>query len=244
MDKEKAKRLIDPLFFAGVAHRGLWDKDSTENGMDAFKKAIDKGFAFEYDIHLTKDEQLVVCHDEELERTTGKKGIIEHLTLKEIKEGYRLHDGGEIPTLQEVIDLNNGRVPMVVELKPFESNYKALGKKAYQALANIEDKSKIIIISFDPRALLSFGKHGFARHLLLLKRRMDVFLTRHFFEGIDIEITLVEDRRIKRYFKNHVVNLWTLESLSDLELIAGKVDTVTFQKIAPEKVREYFPLAQ
>ena len=99
MKKAVALSRINPVFLNGIAHRGLHNKEFTENGMKAFKNAIDHGVAFEYDIHLTKDGELVVCHDENLVRTTGKDGIIEDLTLKEIKENYRLLDGGEIPTL-------------------------------------------------------------------------------------------------------------------------------------------------
>ena len=107
MNKRKAISKINPVFLNGIAHRGLHNKEFTENGMKAFQNAIDHEVAFEFDIHITKDGELVVCHDEDLKRTTGKEGIIEHLTLKEIKDNYRLLDGGEIPTLQEVFDLNH-----------------------------------------------------------------------------------------------------------------------------------------
>ena len=113
MTKKKVLSKINPVFLEGIAHRGLHNGDFTENGLKAFENAINHGVAFEYDIHLTKDNELVVCHDESLKRTTGKEGIIEDLTLKEIKENYRLLDGGEIPTLQEVINLMK-RHPCIV----------------------------------------------------------------------------------------------------------------------------------
>ena len=81
MRKEKAISRINPLFLEGIAHRGLHNEEYTENGIKAFTNAIEHGVAFEFDIHLTKDGQLVVCHDENLVRTTGKEGIIEDLTL-------------------------------------------------------------------------------------------------------------------------------------------------------------------
>ena len=79
MRKKKALSKIDPRFLNGIAHRGLHNEEFTENGLNAFKNAIDHGVAFEFDIHLTKDNQLIVCHDEDLKRTTGKEGIIEDL---------------------------------------------------------------------------------------------------------------------------------------------------------------------
>ena len=62
MNKNKAISLIDKRFLLGVAHRGLHDDKATENGMLAFKQAIDNNVAFEYDVHLTKDNQLIVLH--------------------------------------------------------------------------------------------------------------------------------------------------------------------------------------
>ena len=108
--------------------------------MNAFKNAIDHGTAFEFDIHLTKDNELVVCHDENLVRTTGKEGIIEDLTLQEIRDNYRLLDGGVIPTFQEVLDLNHDKVPMASECKVFRKNYKPLAAKCNEMLRkNIKD---------------------------------------------------------------------------------------------------------
>ena len=139
MKKTVALSKINPVILNGVAHRGLHNEKFTENGMKAFQNAIDHGVAFEFDIHLTKDNELVVCHDENLKRTTGKEGIIEDLTLKEIKDNYRLLDGGEIPTLQEVFDLNKERVPMVIELKVFRKNYKELAAKSAEMFKQIKD---------------------------------------------------------------------------------------------------------
>ena len=105
MTKKKVISRINPLFLEGIAHRGYHNEKFTENGMKAFENAIKHNLPIELDIHLTLDNELVVCHDEDLKRTTGKEGIIERLTLKEIKDNYRLLDGGEIPTFIEVLNL-------------------------------------------------------------------------------------------------------------------------------------------
>ena len=106
---KKHERLFGKDFFGPIAHRGLHDKNITENSMTGFQKAIENGLPFEFDIHLTKDGELVVCHDDNLARTTGKEGIIEDLTLKEIKDNYRLLDGTSVPTLKEIMDFEQKR---------------------------------------------------------------------------------------------------------------------------------------
>ena len=190
MNKNKVLSKINPVFLNGIAHRGLHNKEFTENGLKAFKNAIDHGVAFEFDIHLTKDNELVVCHDENLKRTTEKEGIIEDLTLKEIKENYRLLDGGEIPTLQEVFDLNKEKVPMVIELKVFRKNYKSLAEKAKLAFQNIKDKKNALIISFDPRSLWPLRREGFIRSLLVVKSDEYTWPFRLTVESVDLDMEL------------------------------------------------------
>ena len=236
MNKKKFISLIDPRFLKGIAHRGLHNEQYTENGMKAFKNAIDHDLAFEYDIHLTKDNQLIVCHDEDLKRTTGKEGIIEDLTLKEIKDNYHLLDGGEIPTLQEVLDLNHEQVPMVIELKVFRKNYKPLAAKATEELKQIKDKSKVMIISFDPRSLWPMKKAGFVRSLLVAKSDEYTWPFKCTVESVDLDQKLFDEKRVRRYYKHHFVNAWTIEKEEQLDKILPYVDTVTFQHMGHELI--------
>ena len=238
MKKAKALSRINPVFLNGIAHRGLHNEKFTENGLKAFQNAIDHGVAFEFDIHLTKDKQLVVCHDESLKRTTGKEGIIEDLTLKEIKDNYRLLDGGEIPTLQEVYDLNKERVPMVIELKVFRKNYKELAETFRKTLGNIKDKKNALIISFDPRSLWPLKHEGFIRSLLVIKSDEYTWFFRHTVESVDLDMNLFEEKRVKRYARNHFTNVWTIDNEEKLNKYAPQADTVTFQFIDPKLVKE------
>ena len=238
MRKSKALSKINPVFLNGIAHRGLHNEKFTENGMKAFQNAIDHGVAFEFDIHLTKDNELVVCHDESLKRTTGKEGIIEDLTLKEIKDNYKLLDGGEIPTLQQVFDLNKERVPMVIELKVFRKNYKELAAKSIEMFKQIKDKKNALIISFDPRSLWPLKHEGFIRSLLVIKSDEYTWFFRHSVESVDLDMTLFEERRVRRYAKNHFTNVWTIDTEEKLKKYAPMVDTVTYQFIDPEVVKQ------
>ena len=238
MKKEKAISKINPVFIKGIAHRGLHNEQFTENGIKAFQNAIDHGVAFEFDIHLTKDNELVVCHDENLIRTTGKDGIIEDLTLKEIKENYHLIDGGEIPTLQEVLDLNKEKVPMVIEMKVFRKNYKPLAAKTKEMLQQIKDKRNVLLISFDPRSLWPFKHEGFIRSLLVAKSDEYTWFFRRTVESIDLDLLLFEEKRVLHYIKKHFTNIWTIDSEEKLKKYAPLVDTVTYQFIDPKVVEE------
>ena len=238
MNKKIAISKINPKFLQGIAHRGLHNEKFTENGLKAFQNAIDHDVVFEFDIHLTKDGELIVCHDEELKRTTGKEGIIEHLSSKEIRDNYCLLDGGVVPTLQEVIDLNQGRLPMVVELKVFEKNYKPLAKRAIEVLSQIKNKEDLLIISFDPRSLWPMKKLGCIRSLLVANSDFYTWPFRCTVESIDIEDVLLEKKKVFRYTKNHFTNVWTIENEEKLKKVAPDVDTVTYQFIEPDAVKK------
>lgn len=237
MNKQKFISKINPLYLQGIAHRGFHNEKFTENGMKAFQNAINHNLPIEFDIHLTKDNELVVCHDEDLKRTTGKEGVIEDLSLKEIKDNYRLLDGGEIPTFEELLNFVDERVPLVIELKVFRKNYKPLARRVKEVLMpHVRDKKNYMLISFDPRSLWPLKRLGIVRSLLIAKSHLYVYkYFRHTIESIDIEQVLLEDPKIQKYCKKHFTNVWTIQSEDELDKVLPYVDTVTFQHM-DEKV--------
>ena len=148
MKKREFISKMHPLIKNGIAHRGYHNENDIENGLRAFKNAVDNNLAFELDVHLTKDNELVVCHDSNLKRVTGKEGIIETLDLETIKNDYTLLDGEKIPTLKEVFELVNEKVPIVLEIKSYKGNHKAICDKLKEELSIIKDSKSIIIIAF------------------------------------------------------------------------------------------------
>lgn len=238
MKKEKFLNLFDERVFKGVAHRGLWDESHSENSMGAFKLAIENNLAIELDIHLTKDNQLVVIHDEDLKRLTGKEGVVEDLTVKELKENYTLMDGSLIPTFDELLDLVNEQVPLVIELKVFRKNYKELAKKVEEVLSKrMKDKKQYSLISFDPRSLTPLKKLGVPRVLLVTHTHLYVYNLFHLrFDGFDIEDVLLEQKRFAKLHKHKFINVWTIEKEDQLNKVAPYVDTVTFQHLDPKVV--------
>lgn len=101
-----------------IAHRGIFNnKNIPENSILAFKKALKEKTAIELDLQLTKDNVLIVFHDDNLKRMTGKDKKVEDLTYSEIKKLYLLKTKQRIPTFKEVLDLINGEVLLDVEIK-------------------------------------------------------------------------------------------------------------------------------
>lgn len=100
-----------------IGHRGAAGL-ALENTMASFKKAIEIGVAaLEFDVHVTKDGQFVVCHDDHLGRVSDTNIRIKDSTYAELG-GVRLLDGSPIPLLTEVLDLARAHtVGVIVELK-------------------------------------------------------------------------------------------------------------------------------
>ena len=233
-----SKKLNLPLY-RHIAHRGLHDDVSPENSLSAFQKAVDAKLPIELDIHLTKDGKLVVFHDSDLKRMTGKEGILEDKTLEELNQDYHLPDGSNLPLFEKVLELVNETVPIVVELKPYNKNWKSLAKAALIALSNIQNKDMITIISFDPRCLFPAKKGPFTCGLLIADERKDVLLFRHFFDYLDVEDVLLENKKVLRFHKKKPLNVWTIRSEEALSNVENKVDMITFEHIKADVVKAH-----
>ncbi|MBO0991722.1 glycerophosphodiester phosphodiesterase [Bacillus sp. SD088] len=111
-----------------VAHRGA-SGYAPENTMAAFQKAVDHGMDYiELDIHLSKDDQLVIIHDDKVNRTTNGSGYVRNFTLEELKEldaGSKFNasfKGERIITLEELLDTMLHQIGIIIEIKEPEAN--------------------------------------------------------------------------------------------------------------------------
>lgn len=143
-----------------IAHRGFKGA-YPENTMLAYEKAIETGAdGIEFDVHLTKDSELVIIHDETLERTTDGKGLIKDKTLQELKKlnaskGYLSCEVQTIPTLREYFDFaKNKDIITNIELKTSIIRYEGIEKKVYDLINEYGIKDKIIISSFNHNSLI------------------------------------------------------------------------------------------
>lgn len=139
------------------AHRGLHGDGIPENSMAAFRAALEGGYGIELDLHLMKDGKLAVFHDNTLDRTTGKSGRLEDLTEEDLVN-YPLEGTQEqIPLFTHVLELFDGKAPLIVELKPVGGNHAALTKAACDLLDTYQ--GVYCLESFDPRCIYWLKKH-------------------------------------------------------------------------------------
>lgn len=138
------------------AHRGLYNAENPENSLSAFRRAVERGVGVELDVRLSADGEVVVFHDENLLRMTGVDRMIRTMTAAELAE-VRLGKSEEgIPTFREVLALIDGKVPLLVEIKPAR-NVGELCRKTAALLA--EYGGSYMIESFHPYVLHWFRRH-------------------------------------------------------------------------------------
>lgn len=138
-----------------IAHRGYHDisKNIPENSIASYKRAIEYGYAIEIDLHLLKDGNIVSMHDDYLERMTGNSKKIVDCTYDEIKDLKLLETEEHIPLLKEILDLVNGRVPLLIEYK-YDNKVGLLEEKSMELLKNY--KGEYAIQSFNPKSVKWF----------------------------------------------------------------------------------------
>lgn len=140
------------------AHRGLHNNKSVpENSMAAFRRAKEKGYGVEFDVHLMADGNLAVIHDSSLLRTAGVDVKIEELKTDDLNKYFLEGTAENIPTLDEVLTFFAGEVPLIVELKSDGKNFAKLSKTVCKRLENYN--GTYCVESFDPRVIYWFKKN-------------------------------------------------------------------------------------
>ncbi len=103
--------------FLFIGHRGT-RVEYDENTIEAFKKAIDFGANYiEFDVHPTRDNQIIVIHDKTLDRTTNGSGLVKDLLYSEISKVKTVKTNKNIPLLSQIFNEFNETVNYMIELK-------------------------------------------------------------------------------------------------------------------------------
>lgn len=145
------------LLSVPVAHRAYHDisKGRPENSRSAVKAAIAAGYAVELDLQLSSDGQAMVFHDYGLGRLTTESGPIRQRTSDQLQAITLLGSDETIPMLSEILDLIDGRIPVLIELKDQDG---AMGRDIgalEQAMADAARgySGDLAVMSFNPNSV-------------------------------------------------------------------------------------------
>ena len=241
------KKNLDFLKGIYIAHRGLYhnEKGIPENSIRAFKEAVKRNIPVELDVHLLKDGNIVVFHDDNLSRMTGYNKMIKDCTYEEIS-GLRLLDTNEkIPLFEEVLQVINGKVLIDIELK-YDTERGNLETRLCSILDNYE--GKFIVKSFSPYIVKWFKKNrpeyirgqlatddknekglGIIKRVIA-KNMLYNFITKPDFIAYDLKA--LPNKSIERYRKkSYPILIWTIRTYEELEMAKQYGDSYIYEKI-------------
>src|SRR5262245_54692411 len=142
-----------------IANRGA-SEEAPENTIAAFELALEQGAdAIALDVHLSRDDQLVVIRDFTLERTTDGAGPVRDRSVRELKRldagGWRgrRFRGQRIQTLYEVLERFRDRTRVWIELRAGSDLYPSAEERLVSAIEIYDMVDSVVIQSFDHEAL-------------------------------------------------------------------------------------------
>ena len=223
-----------------IAHRGLHkNKMIPENSMLAFKAAIEKNYAIEFDINITKDNQIVVFHDDDLNRLCNKKENIEDVSYDFLKDLNLYESNEKIPLLKELLDEVAGKIPLIIEIK----KHKNIGLLENILLEMLKEyKGEYFICSFEKDILLWLEKNKpkeikgliFGSLPIKFKKYEKIAFLYKYFKSkadfISLEDKLI-DSSIYDFCKKKELDIvvWTIKDKKSFQNIDKKVSAVIFE---------------
>ena len=212
---------LNPLIDKLIAHRGIHNKYVRENSLLAIEKAVQKNHPVEIDVILTKDKKIILFHDLIIKNTNNQEFFISDLTFEQIK---RINS--YIPTLEEVLNFISGKVPLLIELKPY-NKVPRLEKEIVKYLDKYQ--GYFAIQSFNPLSVYWFKKHrkNYIRGQLLTANYsyniFTNFLYKHIIFNkftspnfISYNIKGLPNKKIEKIRENIIILGWTIKNKEQL----------------------------
>lgn len=235
------------IFKAPLAHRGLHNDKIDENSLPAFQAAVDAGFGIELDIHVTKDEQVVVIHDYTTTRVTGVEKKVTEITYAEISKLQLLMTKTKIPLLKDVLKIVDGKVPLLIELKA-ESGYNPkFAEIVIKALKDYKHKDTIALQSFNPYLTkeLKLGQTEMlvgqlASNVLDGQTKLVQFIFRSLLvlkiskpDFFNYEVKYIKRWKIQRKRRKLPLITWTITNEAEHNIAKKYADNIIFENIKP-----------
>lgn len=221
------------------AHRGFSGK-FPENTILAFQKAIEAGAdGIELDVQMTKDKELVIIHDETINRTCNGKGYVSDYTLKELQEfdasfTFRGQYGSQrIPTLREYLELvSRTQTVTNIELKTGINPYPGIEEKTVRLINEYKLNDRIIFSSFNHYSvkrcleLCPEIPCGFLEESRIIG--FCEYAKKHGMTFVHPEYHMITESFIKEALSNGVrINAWTVNTEEDMNrLIKNDINAV------------------
>ncbi len=206
-----------------IAHRGA-SADAPENTIAAFQLALDNGAdGIELDVMLSGDDQLVVIHDDTVDRTTNGSGRVGDMTLQAL-QSLDAGAGEKIPTLRQVFDRFGGKFLINIELKNYSSLFDALPIKVAALVKEYKLEESVIVSSFNPFNLPRFRRRLPEVPLGLLTQpdQAKRWIWRLFqYDALHPYFSDVDEALVSAlHARDRQINVWTVDDPNEIKRLA------------------------
>ncbi|WP_299218100.1 glycerophosphodiester phosphodiesterase family protein [uncultured Aquimarina sp.] len=197
---------------------GLVAENTLKSIAEALKYNVD---GIEIDVHKCKSGELIVIHDETLQRTTNSKGKVSEFTLQELKK-YRTREGYRIPTLDEVLDFVNAKCTLNIELKGIGTAVPVVELLEKQIKDSKWDYDHFILSSFDHSQLFQIKSRtsAFKLGVLTEKNIPSILKVAETLEAFSVHppiYSLTKKEVVLAKNKGFKVYTWTVNNPSQIE---------------------------
>lgn len=157
-----------------IAHRGA-SAVEPEHTFSSYDQALEDGADYiEIDLRITADGELVAIHDDTVDRTTNGKGLVEDLTLKEIK-ALDAGEGQNVPALKEILERYGSGVHYYIETREDDAEELVMEEQLLQLLEEYAiPKDQVILQSFSKDSIRALHEHDPELTLVQLLKKKDV----------------------------------------------------------------------
>lgn len=210
-----------------IAHGGIFDNVKVyENTINAFDAAIRLNAIIQLDIRLLKDGTIVVFQDEELMRLHHVEGIVSNLTYEELSYISKY----QIPTLEMVLELVHGKVPLIIDIKT-KTKRGIFEQKVKELLDNYSEE--VCIQSSNIKTVKWFYKNGknYIIGYLLNKNNYKRDYLFKSYDFINVDISLYDSKKIKKLRENKMVLGYTIHNKQEYEKVIGVYDNLAFANL-------------
>ncbi len=235
-----------------VAHRGFHNKENPENTLGAAKRAIENNYAIECDVRMLADGTLVLFHDDTLSRVTHKDGYVSALLKDDLKKMKILDSEQTIPTVEELLKLVNGQVPILFDIK--DSDVKS-DRKLEKTLSELLDSydGEFAVASSNPYVVWWFKENrpaflrgyvsSFYRNEEEGKQFVKSWIVRKLLKHLALRkkikpnfVMYCKDNLPNRFVKKAKLPVlgWTVRSKTELEKTFKYADNIIFENFEPK----------
>jgi len=215
-----------------IAHRGLHNnKNVIENTIESFELAMQYNYSIEFDIVLSKDGEVMVFHDYDLNRLAGLNKLIKNCTSNELRNIKLLGTNSVISSIDEVLYKINGKVPILIEIK--ESFHPHIEERLFEIIRSYE--GEIAIQSFNTKSIRWFKKNAPFYKLGLVSNNPELAVEEIDELGVDflaLDINILDSSIVKN-IKNQKFQIltWTVDTPEKYKKSQKLADNCIFEKI-------------